>query len=159
MKSLKELLKKDLRNYKIAFDKLQTILIEIELIINSRPLTHISTDSTELSLTSSQLVFSRNLNHSSLTESPVNVETDIYQHREKLTNIINHFWHRWRSEYVTNLREYQKLRPLNNNSPCIKVNDVVLIHDDNAPGHLWRIDIVIELIKSKLGNEVREVSV
>ena len=152
-------MKKDLRNYKIAFDKLQTILIEIELIINSRPLTHISTDSTELSLTSSQLVFSRNLNHSSLTESPVNVETDIYQHREKLTNIINHFWHRWRSEYVTNLREYQKLRPLNNNSTCIKVKDVMLIRDDNAPGHLWRIDIVTELIKSKSGNEVREASV
>ena len=159
MRSVKELLKKDLRNYKITFDELQTILLEIELIINNRPLTHIYTDSTELPLTPSQLVFSRNLNHSSLSESPVNVEIDIYEHREKLTNIINHFWHRWRTEYVTNLREYQKLRSLNNNSPYIKVNDVVLIHDDNAPRHLWRIGRVIELIKSKSDNEVRGASV
>ena len=56
---------------------------------------------------------------------------------------------------MTNLREYQKLRSLNNNSPYIKVNDVVLILDDNAPRHLSRIGSVIELIKSKSDNEVR----
>ena len=60
---------------------------------------------------------------------------------------------------MTNLREYHKLRSLNNNSPYIKVNDVVLIHDDNAPRHLWRIGRVIELIKSKSDNEVRGASV
>ena len=53
------------------------------------------------------------------------------------------------------LLEYQKLKSLNNNSPYIKVNDAVLIHDDNAPRHLWCIGRVIELIKSKSGNEVR----
>ena len=149
-------MKKDLRNYKITFDELQIILLEIELIINNRHLTHIYTDSTELPLTPSQLVFSRNLNHASLSESPVNVEVDVYEHREKLTNIINHFWHRWRTEYVTNLREYHKLRSLNNNSPYIKVNYVVLIHEMY---HLWRIGRLTELIKSKSDNEVREASV
>ena len=159
MRSSKELLEKDLQNYKITFDELQTILLEVELIINNRPLTHIYTDSTELPLTPSQLVFSRNLNHSSLSESPVNLGIDIYEHREKLTNIINHFWYRWLTKNVTNLREYQKLRSLNNNSAYVKVNDVVLIHDDDAPRHLWRIGRVIELIKSKSGNEVRGASV
>ena len=81
MRSVKELLKKDLRNPKITFDELQTVLLEIELLINNRPLTHIYTDSTKLPLTPSQLVFSRNLNNSSLSESPVNVEIDIYEHR------------------------------------------------------------------------------
>ena len=81
-------MKKDLWNYKITFDKLQTILLEIELTTNNRPLTHTYTDSTELPLTPSQLVFSRNLNHSSLPESPVNVEIDIYEHSKKLTNIV-----------------------------------------------------------------------
>ena len=159
MRSGKELLEKDLQNYKITFDELQTILLEVELIINNRPLTHIYTDSTELPLTPSQLVFSRNLNHSSLSESPVNLGIDIYEQREKLTNIINHFWYRWLTKNVTNLREYQKLRSLNNNSAYVKVNDVVLIHDDDAPRHLWRIGRVIELIKSKSGNEVRGASV
>ena len=155
VRRVKELMKKHLQNYKITLVELQTILLEIDLIINNRPDTHIYTESTELPLTPSQLVFSRNLNYSSLPESPVNVEIDIYEHREKLTNIIHHFWHRWRTEYVTNLCEYQKLRSLNNNSPYIKVNDVLLIHDDNAPRHLWRIVRVIELIKSKSDNEVR----
>ena len=82
-----------------------------------------------------------------------------YEHREKLRNIINHFWHSWRTEYVTNLREYQKLRSLNNNSQYMKANDVVLTHDDNAPRLLWCICRVIELIKSKSDNEVRGASV
>ena len=56
-------------------------------------------------------------------------------------------------------REYQKLRWLNNNSPYIRVNDVVLIHDDSALTHLWRISRIIELIKHKSDNEVRGASV
>ena len=44
VRSVKEILKKNLRNYKITFDELQTILLEVELIINNRPLTHIYTD-------------------------------------------------------------------------------------------------------------------
>ena len=59
----------------------------------------------------------------------------------------------------TRAREYQKLRSLNNNWSYIKVNDAVLIHEDNAPRHLWVIGRVIELIKSKSDNEVRRASV
>ena len=42
--NVKELLKKDLRNYKDTFGELEAILLDIELIINNRPLTHIYTD-------------------------------------------------------------------------------------------------------------------
>ena len=42
--SIKELLKKDLHNYKIKFDELQTILLEIEVIVINHHFTHISTD-------------------------------------------------------------------------------------------------------------------
>ena len=52
-----------------------------------------------------------------------------------MTNIINHFWHHSRAEYVTNLREYHKLRSLNSNSLYIKVNGE-LIYDDIARRHL-----------------------
>ena len=38
MKSVNELLKKDLRNYKVTFDELQTIFFEIELIIALLPI-------------------------------------------------------------------------------------------------------------------------
>ena len=58
------------------------------------------------------------------------------------------------TEYVTNFREYQKLRSLNNNSPYIKVNDVLSIHDNNASRPPCLIVRVIELIKSKSDNEV-----
>ena len=80
MRRVKELLKKD---YKITPDKLLTVLLETELIINNCPLAHIYTNSLELRLTLNQLAFSRNLNYTSLSELPVNVEIDAYEHREK----------------------------------------------------------------------------
>ena len=43
------------------------------------------------------------------------------------------------------------LRSLNSNSTYIKVDDVVLIHDDNADRNLCRIGRVIKLIKRKSG--------
>ena len=80
VRRVKELLKKD---YKITPDKLLTVLLETELIINNCPLAHIYTNSLELRLTLNQLAFSRNLNYTSLSELPVNVEIDAYEHREK----------------------------------------------------------------------------
>ena len=65
---------------------MQTILFEF--IINNHQSTHIYADSGELPLTPPPLVLSRNLNHARLSESSVNVETDIYQHCENLTSII-----------------------------------------------------------------------
>ena len=88
--------------YKIMFDELQTI----QFIINNRPLTH----STELPLTPGHLLFSRNLNRSSLSESAVKVEIYIFEHREKLINIVNHLWHRCRTEYVTIFTRVPKVK-------------------------------------------------
>ena len=51
------------------------------------------------------------------------------------------------------------LRSLNNNSTYIKVDDVVLIHDDNAARNLWRIGRVIKFIKRKSDSEEKETSV
>ena len=94
--SVKEFLSKDLQNYKITFDELQSIFLGIEPIINNSPLTHIYTDSIKVPLTPSKLVFPRNLIHWSLSELPVNVEVDIYDHRENIISNSN----------MTNLREY-----------------------------------------------------
>ena len=45
--------------------------------------------------------------------------------------LLNHFCSRWTSKYLTELRENQRLSNRNKTLILPKVNDVVLIKDDN----------------------------
>ena len=62
-------------------------------------------------------------------------------------NTIEHFWKRWRAEYVTSLREYQKLHKPNTQAVPSK-NDLVLVFDDKQPRQKWLLGKVTELISS-----------
>ena len=51
-------------------------------------------------------------------------------------NTIEHFWKRWRAEYVTSLREYQKLHKPKTQAVPSK-NDLVLVFDDKQHRQKW----------------------
>ena len=59
---VKNTLRKVLRNTRLTIEKLTTILIEVENVINSRPLTYISYDDIVEALTPYHLLFGRNIN-------------------------------------------------------------------------------------------------
>ena len=50
---------------------------------------------------------------------------------DKINRIRNHFWDRWRNEYVVNLRETQRTSKLNINFP--NINDIELVYDEKVP--------------------------
>ena len=66
-----------------------------------------------------------------------------------LQTLVENYKKRWLREYLTELREYQRL---NNKSPAkvVKVGDIVLIQDD-LPRTRWRMGKVEALIKSRDG--------
>ena len=72
VRSVKDLLKKDLQNNKLTHEEMQTVLLEIEMIINIRPLTNFRPDTTETPLTPNHLVFAHTLNHTSSNDQSVN---------------------------------------------------------------------------------------
>ena len=59
----------------------------------------------------------------------------------------SHFWDRWRKEYVSHLREQQKIKYENYNYPTTK--DIVLIEEDKKPRSAWKIGIIGEPIQGK----------
>ena len=61
---------------------------------------------------------------------------------------VNHFWDVWRKEYLTSLRESQRLKK-SKNEKQICVNDVVIVYDKHQPRHLWKLAIVTELIHGR----------
>ena len=157
VRSTKRCLRKILEKANVTYNELQTILKEIECIINNRPLTFIYDDDLEYSLTPNHLIYGRNLNNVASFTHDTNFEelneTNIEGQLKYVRQIVTHFWKRWRNEYIIELREhFKKEKPaaLAN----INVNDVVLIMDEKLPRIKWRTGRIIKLIKGK-DNAVR----
>jgi len=96
-----------------SFDELLTALTEIESVINSRPLSYVSANDLEEPLTPSHLlVGQRILNLADHLGFPYDLgdedfstdSTQLTRWMRHLNNTLNHFWHRWRSEYLSELR-------------------------------------------------------
>ena len=63
-----------------------------------------------------------------------------------LAGVLTHFWKRWRSEYLSELREahsYSAKKTLCR--PHVSVGDVVVVHDDTLPRGLWKLGRIQKL--------------
>ena len=61
IQNTKRRLRKTLRNARLNYDELRTVLVEVEGTLNFRPLTYISSDDPEKPLTPSHLMFRRRI--------------------------------------------------------------------------------------------------
>ncbi|XP_070855080.1 uncharacterized protein [Drosophila suzukii] len=87
------------------------------------------------------------LKGSSYTKFP---EPDITHLREgrlsrwqRVTQMQQHFWKRWSSEYLSTLQERSKWRVETSN---IKVGSIVLLKEDNVPPLRWQLGCIQEVI-------------
>lgn len=154
VRCVKRCLKKVLSNARLTYEELLTILIQIEGVLNSRPLTYVDHEGEE-PLTPSHLVIGRRI-LSILPEPEDNVQIQARNNAVKrgkyLKTVLGHFWKRWSSEYLTQLREHH--RPSRRDGPVISIGDVVSVKEDNVKRLNWQIALVDELIKGRDG-EVR----
>jgi len=104
--SLKKVLGRTLTN----LQELQTVVPEIEAILNDRPISYTPTDVGDpLPLTPAHLLYGRRI--TSLPQSEdIDVTADVSQTTlrdmaMRQTHIIHQFWGRWKDEYLTALRE------------------------------------------------------
>ena len=131
-----------LENAKLSYKELESVLIETEGVLNSRPLTYVYDELTEAPLTPSHLVIGRRLSDQSpVVTAPVNTLT----RRERyLDGLLAHFRNRWKKEYLTGIREYQEIK---GGEPrrVIQVGDIVHIYADKTPRQQWRMGKVGKL--------------
>ena len=146
---VKKCLKRTVGRRRIDFVEMQTLVYEIEGILNNRPLCNDYGDDIESVLTPNHLVFGRRLE--SVNVQRINSLDDEFLDRrvQHLETLLNHFWKIWRSEYVTSLRESHKSKKTK--PEIVSNNDIVLIYDDKQPRHMWKLGRISELIRSKDG--------
>ena len=161
VRSTKRCLKKMIGQAKLSLDELHTMIVEIESIINSRPLSYVSSSDLEEPLTPSHLLLGRRIlnlpdNLGYLPDSAdeeFTVDSSHLRRRVRhLSNTLNHFWRRWRDEYLVELREAHR-QSNHNRLPhsSIASGDVVVVHDENLPRGFWRLGRIEEVISGRDG--------
>ena len=72
-----------------------------------------------------------------------------------LNNTLNHFWNRWRTEYLNELREahkYSMAKTHTDKKPNLSVGDVVIVHSERLPRGLWKLGRIQELLQGRDGH-------
>ena len=153
IQNVKRCLRKTLRNARLNYDELHTILVEVEGTLNSRPLTYVSSDDPEEPLTPSHLMYGRRIlslpDVGASSQDSINQAVsseDLPRRRRYLGLLLQHFWKRWSREYVTELRNLHRQRSRPESRMSISVGDVVTVFEDNLPRSQWRLGRVEQLI-------------
>ena len=156
VRSVKLSLRKSLGKSFLRYDELETVLCQVEPVINSRPLTYISSDDLSEPLTPFHLLFGRNV---SIISSDVSSElktTEAAKNRyAHLKRVFDGQWKVFSSSYINELRQQHIYRSSNGTSASKfpSLGDVVLIKSDTPlPRHKWRLGKVEQLIRGRDGN-------
>lgn len=142
VKSTKFHLNRVLGNCNLTYEELNSVLIQIEALLNSRPLTPLSTNPEDLlPLTPGHFLIGR-----PLTSLPVKDLRDHSHHHlaryQRIEQLRQHFWARWHKEYVSELQLRVKWKAPKD---ALKLNSLVVIKDDNLPPMKWKLGRVVAL--------------
>ncbi len=138
-------------------DTLRTLMYEVMAIVNSRPLSvsdlH-DPQSAEI-LTPNHLLTMK----TKVVLPPPGTfpETDIYSRKRwrRVQHLLNVFWSRWRTEYLSQLQTRQKWNKVHRN---MTPGDIVILKEDDSPRNKWPVAIVQEVYPSDDGL-VRKVKI
>jgi len=139
----------------ITLDEMNTVVTEIEAVMNDRPITFVSSNIDDVTpLTPSHLLTGRCI--TSLPQANIidddelndptygQTKTQLEKRSSHLAKLNEHCWTRWSTEYLPALRD-QHNRTMKNSGTAdtqIKVGDVVLIHHDSDKRVKWRLGLV-----------------
>jgi hypothetical protein len=127
---------------RMSSSSFRTLLYEVMAIINSRPL---SVENLEDPCSGAPLSPNNLLTHkSNIVTQPAGdfSKLDYRKQWRAVQHYANLFWNRWRSEYLSAQQSRQKWK---SSKPNLKVNDVVILHDDNAMRTEWSLGKVVDV--------------
>ncbi|XP_022820494.1 uncharacterized protein LOC111352289 isoform X2 [Spodoptera litura] len=142
VKSTKYHLLRVLGNCNLTYEELNSTLVQIEAILNSRPLTPLSSHPDDMTpLTPGHFLIGR-----SLTSLPTK---DLQDHNaahltrfHRIEQLRQHFWTRWSKEYVSELQQRTKWQTSNH---PLQIDSLVLLKEDHLPPLKWKLGRIIRL--------------
>ncbi|GBM76504.1 hypothetical protein AVEN_102761-1 [Araneus ventricosus] len=154
VKAFKFYFKRVVSNTCLTYEEFLTILIQIEGLLNSRPLTPLSCEVEDLEiLTPGHFLIGR-----PITAIPEPLMVELNDNRlnrwQLLTKKVQTIWKHWSKNYLNNLQQRHKWMFKKDN---IKIGDMVLIKED-VPVSNWPLGRVVKLYPGK-DNIIRVVDI
>ena len=136
VKSIKAALKVTLQEQTVPEPVLRTMLIEVEGILNAKPLGYVSSDAADLDpITPSILLMGRH--DASLPQVMYDSSDLLGRRRWRHSQVLaDHFWSSFIRHYLPTLQERQKWR---RDNKTLEVDQVVLVVDPQLPRALWPV--------------------
>lgn len=137
VKSMKFHMKRILSNALLTYEELLTVLTQIEAVMNSRPITPLSSDPNDfLALCPSHFLIGDVL--TAIPEHDVsNTSANRLTSYHRLLQMTQHFWQRWKNDYITNLQNRTKW--MFQKAQEILPGALVMVKEDNLPPLLWKM--------------------
>ena len=162
---VKRSLRKTIGKICLTYEQLQTIITEVQAVVNSRPLVYVGDDiNSGITLTPANFL---TLNpYTGIPEDETSDHDSEYQPQQtsaqkllqtwlKCQKHLNRFWKMWRDDYLLNLRERTNTHvrgPRINALQKPKPGDIVLIRD-NLPRGSWKLGRIKNMITSQDGEQ------
>ncbi|XP_028040654.1 uncharacterized protein LOC114250816, partial [Bombyx mandarina] len=132
----------------LTFEEYSTVLAQIEAVLNSRPLSPLSSDPQDFSpLTPSHFLIGRPLT-APVCDDVRDVPINRLQRYQRLELLRQQFWNRWTKEYISELQVRAKWTV---NKDELKPNSLVVIKDNNLPPLKWRLGRVVRTMPGSDG--------
>ena len=143
--SVKSTLKALVTTRLLTDEELLTFLAEAERVVNDRPITKMSGDPKDPTpLSPSDLLLLRG-NASSSTIADTN---PLRRRWAIVQDLASTFYERFLAEYLSSQQPRSKWQ---RERPAIRVNDVVLVAEEDLPRGQWPLGIVVEAVTSEDG--------
>ena len=149
IKSAKKAIQVILGNADITDEELHTAICGAERLLNSRPITFVSSDSNDLEPLTPNHFLVGQLGGKFAPE--VIDQEEIFNPRKRwhrIQQLLSNIWKRWRKEYLPALNNRKKwFGPVHN----LRKDDVVIIVDPNARRSEWPLGRITEIFPGKDG--------
>ncbi|GFW47584.1 integrase catalytic domain-containing protein [Trichonephila clavipes] len=143
IKSVKYHLKRALGRSRLTYEEFETVIIQVEGILNSRPLTPISNDFDNFEvLTPAHFLIGRSIN--SILEPPlvINISDNRLSRWQRTTKVIQVVWKKWSTDYLNTLQQRGKWMMEKENVMC---GTMVIVKEDFTPVCNWLLGRVVEV--------------
>ncbi|XP_064481411.1 uncharacterized protein LOC135394547 [Ornithodoros turicata] len=146
VRSVKESLRRSLGRCELDFQELQTVLTEVEAIVNSRPLTSLTEDPNDTeALSPSHFLIGRRLTALPSMQFLYSVDVNVSpsQIQQAKEGLLNNYWKLWSKDYLLQLRSANLSKHVT--SANVRQHDLVLIPDRRQPRMFWTLGRVEQL--------------
>lgn len=149
VKSMKFHVKRIMGMKILPYEQFYTLLLQVEAILNSRPINPLSDDPKDMqALTPGHFLVGEPLVTPLpfvIDPKPTTVGVRLWKDRQRM---VQHFWERWKNEYLTTLQERKKWRK---EKESLEIGQLVVLRSENFPPASWALGRICELLRSKDG--------